>query len=328
MAARIRTIKPEFYTHEKLFKLEQVTGLAQLRLAFSGLWTQSDREGRFKWRPVVLKLAILPYDQVDFAAILVALRDAGFLTQYRDAAGELYGWVPSWLKHQSINNRESESVLPPPADCTIIPAGPDPTEALILESGQGLILDASPTRAPRVEDASPTRLKGKGREGNRTEGKGKGRVTGRVEDATAAAELRLAALIPDPEPEPYNPELSFQAFYDAYPKKRKPRDAKKAWLSAVKRVTVEQKMTEAEAAAFLQQRAETYAGSPLIRSTLQTEPQFVPYPASWLNSSDYNADVNEWARERSAPAARPASSNGTPRHAAKLATFLIQPELP
>lgn len=278
-----------------------------------------------------MKLAILPYDSVDFAAILTALRDAGFITQYRDAAGELYGWVPSWLKHQSINNRESESVLPPTADCTIIPPGPDPTEGAVFDSpppepltGQQVV---ELTRAPRVEDTCPTRHKGKGREGNRTEGKGKGRVTGRVEDATAVAERRLALLLPDPDeppkPEPFNAELSFQAFYAAYPKKRKPRDAKKAWLSAMKRVTVEQKMTEPEAAEFLLQRAVTYATSPLIVSTLRTEPQFVPYPASWLNSSDYNADQREWAQERSTGAARPASSNGTPRHAGKLSQFLV-----
>ncbi len=57
--ARIRTIKPEFFLHDELFELEKETGLP-VRLAFIGLWTQCDREGRFKWRPLRLKAAILP----------------------------------------------------------------------------------------------------------------------------------------------------------------------------------------------------------------------------------------------------------------------------
>ena len=56
--ARIRTIKPEFFRHEALFEAEHRAGLP-LRLAFAGLWTAADREGRFKWRPRQLKLDVL-----------------------------------------------------------------------------------------------------------------------------------------------------------------------------------------------------------------------------------------------------------------------------
>jgi hypothetical protein len=44
---RIRTIKPEFFSHEALFDGERETGLP-LRLAFIGLLCQCDREGRFR----------------------------------------------------------------------------------------------------------------------------------------------------------------------------------------------------------------------------------------------------------------------------------------
>lgn len=52
--SRIRTVKPELFKHEELFDAEQNSKLP-LRLAFIGLFTVADREGRFKWRPRTLK---------------------------------------------------------------------------------------------------------------------------------------------------------------------------------------------------------------------------------------------------------------------------------
>lgn len=139
---RIRTIKPEFFTHEALFDAEAETGLP-LRLAFAGLWTQSDREGRFLWRPRTLKSAIMPFDQVDFARVLDALLTRGFLVRYVSEAREV-GAVPSFGRHQVINHRESASTLP---------AAPENADEI----------DAWATREARVEHAA--RGEGKGREG-------------------------------------------------------------------------------------------------------------------------------------------------------------------
>lgn len=123
--ARIRTIKPGFFKHEALFDAEQQSGLP-LRLAFAGLWGQCDREGRFPWRPRALKTDVLPYDDVDFGAVLDALRDHGFVVKY-EVGGETYGYIPSWGKHQHINLREPASDMPAPAvsdarTCENIPA--------------------------------------------------------------------------------------------------------------------------------------------------------------------------------------------------------------
>jgi len=111
---RIRTIKPDFFLHEGLFDLEQESGLP-VRVAFSGLWTQCDREGRFAWRPRKLKTQVMPYDCVDFSDVLDALEAGGFLVRY-EADGEEYGAIPSWHDHQSINQREAESRIPAPDD--------------------------------------------------------------------------------------------------------------------------------------------------------------------------------------------------------------------
>ena len=111
--ARIRTIKPEFFRHSKLYVAEQETKMP-MRIAFAGLWTVADREGRFRWRPEELKLDCLPYDDLEFADVLDALERHGFVKKY-SVAGEEYGCIPTWSKHQAINTRESPSKLPDPA---------------------------------------------------------------------------------------------------------------------------------------------------------------------------------------------------------------------
>jgi hypothetical protein len=109
--ARIRTIKPEFYRHHELWSAEHESGLP-LRVAYSGLWCVADREGRFKWRPPALKIEILPYDDVDFDAVLEALVRHGFVRRY-EVDGVVYGLIPSFVKHQVIN-REQPSAIPAP----------------------------------------------------------------------------------------------------------------------------------------------------------------------------------------------------------------------
>lgn len=148
--ARIRTIKPGFFTHAELYDAERASGLP-LRLAFAGLWTVADREGRFKWRPREIKLAVLPFDDVDMAAVLDALVKYRFIFKYK-CVGEEYGFIPSFASHQHVNPREALSTIP------------SPTEA-----------DASPTRKARVKHANPTRLREEGKgteEGKEQEGKG------------------------------------------------------------------------------------------------------------------------------------------------------------
>ena len=157
---RIRTVKPEFFNHEGLFEAERESGLP-LRVAFCGLWCAADREGRFKWEPRRLGTQILPYDGVEFSRVLDALTTRGFLVKYacRDA---LFGAIPNFLKHQVVNNRESDSILPNPSD--------ENCELLNVLSDLERVSHASVTREPREGHAC--KAEGKGREGNK-EGKGK-----------------------------------------------------------------------------------------------------------------------------------------------------------
>lgn len=146
--ARIRTIKPQFFRHEKLYEAEQETSLP-LRLAFAGLWTAADREGRFKWAPRALKLDCLPYDDVEFSRVLDALTTRGFIVRY-EVDGIEYGAIPTWSTHQVINNREAPSTFPEPNETNTL------------------------TREARVDHAKATPLvqvqvEGKGKEGKGTD---------------------------------------------------------------------------------------------------------------------------------------------------------------
>lgn len=112
--ARIRTVKPSYFKHADLYDAETESGFP-LRVAYAGLWTCCDREGRFKWRPRELKLDILPYDICPFESVLDALEKYGFIKKFsRD--GEEFGFVPTFLEHQAINQRESASTIPDPND--------------------------------------------------------------------------------------------------------------------------------------------------------------------------------------------------------------------
>lgn len=114
-------MKPSFFRHLVLFQAEQESGLP-LRVAYSGLWTACDREGRFRWVPEELKLDCLPYDTVDFSRVLDALWTRGFIVKYVVDDKE-YGLVPTFKEHQIINNRESDSFLPEPNENNMLTRG-------------------------------------------------------------------------------------------------------------------------------------------------------------------------------------------------------------
>lgn len=129
--ARIRTVKPEMARHEGLFHAEQETKLP-IRFVWAMLPTICDRAGRFRWRPNILKLDILPYDAINFDSVLNEFWRRGFIQKYA-VDGEIYGLIPTFLKHQCPNNKELKSTLPPPKDGVFL----NPEKAtLVPDQGQ------------------------------------------------------------------------------------------------------------------------------------------------------------------------------------------------
>jgi hypothetical protein len=104
--ARIRSIKPGFFSNEHLAELSFAH-----RLCFAGLWTLADREGRLEDRPRRIKAALFPYDEVDVDALLNGLAGKDFVTRYV-ADGVPYLEIPTFSQHQRPKLDETPSVIP------------------------------------------------------------------------------------------------------------------------------------------------------------------------------------------------------------------------
>lgn len=105
--SRIRTIKPAFFLDEDLVALEP-----RLRLFFIGLWTLSDKLGRFEDRPMWIKAQIFPYERVNIEAMLATLHPR-FITRYK-VNGKPYIQINTFTKHQRPHHTESGSNIPEP----------------------------------------------------------------------------------------------------------------------------------------------------------------------------------------------------------------------
>jgi len=104
--ARIRCIKPEFFSSEDITSLTPLS-----RLFYVSLWCESDRVGRLEWKPGTFKLRYFPADSCDILAMGKELSDAGLIVIY-EAEGKTYAEIPTFEEHQVINNREAQSTIP------------------------------------------------------------------------------------------------------------------------------------------------------------------------------------------------------------------------
>jgi hypothetical protein len=109
--ARIRTIKPEFFTSEDIVALSPLA-----RILYIALWCEADKEGRMLWKPKTFKMRYLPADDCDIGALCAELIDGGLVVLYGDGLAH----IPAFVKHQHVNPRESVSTLPAPEDAPIL----------------------------------------------------------------------------------------------------------------------------------------------------------------------------------------------------------------
>ena len=139
--ARIRSIKPEFWTDEKIVGLS-----AFARLLFVGMWNFVDDDGRAEFSPMRLKMQILPADDVDAGKLLDELLNQHLVTVY-EVEGRRYLQVVNFAKHQKVDKR-APSKFPPPSQNSAIPRQTTPPSPEV----------------PRVSPSSPDGREGKGRE--------------------------------------------------------------------------------------------------------------------------------------------------------------------
>ena len=109
--ARIRTIKPEFFSHEIL-----ASKSAHARLLAIGLLTLADCKGRLRWVPMQVHSQVFPWEaSVKIEVLLGELIDASYVLHY-EVSGKRYVEVVNFNKHQRLSGKESayDSKLPPP----------------------------------------------------------------------------------------------------------------------------------------------------------------------------------------------------------------------
>jgi len=106
--ARIRSIKPEFWTSENIGKLSR-----DARLLFIGLWNLADDVGRVRGALPYLSGALFSYDDdatpAAVGAWLSELVGSGMVRAYT-VDGSSYLDIPKWLKHQRIDHSTASKI--------------------------------------------------------------------------------------------------------------------------------------------------------------------------------------------------------------------------
>lgn len=283
--SRIRTIKPEFFRHEGLFEAERASGLP-LRQAFAGMWVVADREGRFRWQPRILKLDVLPFDELDFSAVLDALAKNGFVVRYT-VGSDVFGFIPSWSKHQHVNVREMASQIPPP------PATPPDS----INAPEGNV------RLPSENMHAPAQDSGEG-EG---ELEGEGREHTKARDATASGEAGRIDAEPSADRRPYSEafEVLWLTYRPIAPKTATKVDAARAFerLSAADKADCA-KGLEAYVAAVLKERGHRPDAPAKHLATFVNKRAWEPFldtasppstgPVDWSSRVEFYKKLGRW----------------------------------
>jgi hypothetical protein len=197
--ARIRTIKPEFWSSEQVIDCNPMA-----RLLFIGLWNFADDHGAFPDKPKQIKACVFPGDdftprQID--AWLAELSACGLIRRYearevsREAShkDERFLFITGWFDHQKIDHRSAPKYPRPPAtveEQTTLPeifTEPSPKAHRGLAPESKGVESKGRERKGREGKGSP---EGKGREG---EPSGPSRVNGH---AAKAAPVRRARDLP------------------------------------------------------------------------------------------------------------------------------------
>ncbi len=98
--ARIRTVKPDFWTDEDL-----ATVCETARLVAIGLLNLADDEGYFNANPRLIECSLFPLTEpsVSIHECLKQLVDIGYIRLNEHSNGKTFGFITNFLKHQKVN---------------------------------------------------------------------------------------------------------------------------------------------------------------------------------------------------------------------------------
>lgn len=97
--ARIRTIKPDFWTDEKVVEIS-----AFARLLFIGLWNFADDEGRLVYSEKKIKMQIFPSDNLNMSELFGEIRREKMIDVY-EVDNISYIQIVNFSEHQKVDKR-------------------------------------------------------------------------------------------------------------------------------------------------------------------------------------------------------------------------------
>jgi len=139
--ARIRTIKPEFWSDGAIIECS-----TNARLLFVGTWTFSDDAGNLDRSAKQLKAQVFPADNFDCEPLIQELIAHGLLVEY-SSNEKKYLHIQSFTKHQRVDR-------PGPARCPIF------DESTIIPR---TVVEPSSSLPPRKGREGKGEVKGKGK---------------------------------------------------------------------------------------------------------------------------------------------------------------------
>lgn len=161
--ARIRTIKPGFWTDSKVVALSPFA-----RLLFVGMWNFAECDmGHLSDDAAAIKRQVLPDDDVDAVALLEEIVESGMVARVQTLSGRRYLHVVHLGDHQKVDSRwsprcpvctqtrpNSPSLTEPPAHHAETPASDARTPPSSPQERKGKEVNTSST-APRSTDDDP-----------------------------------------------------------------------------------------------------------------------------------------------------------------------------
>lgn len=159
--ARIRTVKPDFWTSEKLAGVSR-----DARLLFIGMWNFADDEGVMPAKLGTLKAQVFPLDVLDLQTLrawvdeLIEVRSVVEYQAVIQGEERPFWWVRGLREHQVIN-RPSKSKYPLPPENSVS------THGVLSEgsvSAHGVLTESSVSAHGVLSEDSLR--EGKGREGS------------------------------------------------------------------------------------------------------------------------------------------------------------------
>jgi len=230
--ARIRSIHPTLFTDEAFASLSMAA-----RVLLLGLWTEADDQGVFDWKPVTLKMRIMPVDNVSVPDLLLELEGWNAVKRFSQDDKE-FGAIRNFCKFQRPKTPKYRTLKSDEIRNYVASSYP------ITET-----TEPEPEPFPQKEEIPPQREEGGGREG---------------EKSTRAAS-------------PSNED--FENFKREYPKRAGQygwKAAERKYLALVK-TGVNPKMIAMALVRFSEE----------MRKLKRIGTEFIPMPASWLNSEDF-----------------------------------------